>query len=93
MMNDFRSRRTHSTIAWNGKECVPIDAERIFIGYGRIPQTIERVHHGQDSFPCFEECVHFLFFSLTFFTGISFKQSFIRIDTKKYRLIVIIVNA
>jgi len=67
--NDFGPGRKHSTIAWNGKECVPIDAERILVGYERIPQTIERVRHGQDSFPCFDECVHFRFFSWTFFTG------------------------
>ena len=61
MKNDFEPRRKHSIIAWNGKECVPSDAERVLVGYECIRQTVERVLLGQEDFPCFDECVHFRF--------------------------------
>ena len=60
--NDFEPRRKHSVIWSNGKESISLAEERVLVGYERIQQTIEHVIHGQDRFPCCDECVHFRFF-------------------------------
>lgn len=69
MKNDFESRRKSCIIAWNGKEYVPSDAERILVGYEHIHENIECILLDKESFPCFDECVHFRFFHQYFSLG------------------------
>jgi hypothetical protein len=53
----------------NGKESIPLHAERVLVSYERILQLIERVIRGLDRFPCFDECVLYRFITWAFFTG------------------------
>jgi len=59
----------HFMIAWNNNERVLSDVERLFAASKHVHKTIERILHESDSFPCFNECIHFRSFSWTFFTG------------------------